>query len=555
MTDLLLDTSFTRRLPTPLALAATALAEETTTHGVHTTADELAACIEAFFGLVGRVWVAEYLAAGAPDPAANALLHGRLVVAYRDPLLGAWIGIAHTLRKVFLERGLEPVARGLNDLDVGALGDTSHPVARLSAYRNSFAHGSFHAVVDDIVKHRALLEDLLARLPFLTEQPILVDDGAAVLALRGDAEVATRPAAQLVPHHPTLVGDDGRSVDLHPLAVGKGADGAPGLVWTSVAKAKKGTAPSPRDLAQHERFAIWAERYQRELEGDVEAATTCLGEPMASGPVPAELERAVAEVEASGRCLVLVESPPGAPRRALLAHAARAGGLSWRVEPGGLMGSGLVLVKAIARQAERQLKLERGVIALRDVAAWRATIAEIATRCGAGGQRLLIVLDDLHLGDAPTRPGEPSVHEVWRQLASGPWTVVGGAVRSWSLRPLPWDARVAMGWGLGVDPDEVARFLATRASRPLHRRVLEALLAVDGAVDLFSLCDALEATNVGDAAAQPAFEPAVERALWDLAPILALARARRTHDGVEEDARTFAPLDRALLQRVTSEAR
>ena len=555
MTPSLLEPDFTRRLPTPLALAATALAGETVTSGEHTTADELAGCIEAFFGLIGRVWVAEYLAAGAPDPAANALLHGRLVGAYKDPLLGAWLGTARTLRQVFVERGLVPVARGLLDLDFGTYGDDEHPVAKLSAYRNSFAHGSFHAVVADIVHHRELLAGLVARLPFLVEQPVLVDDGDTVLALRAEAESATRPETALVPHHPTLVGDDGRVVDLYPLALAKDASGASALTFTTLEKSKKRDAPSPRDVVHHAQFAIWAERYQRELDGDVEAAATCLGAPLDACPAMTEVRAAMARLEATGGRLLLVESPPAAPRANVLAACTDDGWLRWRAVPGELLGSGLVFVKAIARHAERKLGLVRNTIGLSESAAWRNTLDDVASRCEAAGITLLIALDDLHRGDAPSRPGEPSLQEVWRRLASGPWRAIAGTTRSWSMRPLPWDVRVELDWSAGCDAAVLSRFLEERGRTSLHRAVLERLLADDAPSDLFGLCDALEASAPGATPHPNVFEPAVERALWDLAPVLALGRERRTRDDLTEEVRTFVPLDRSRLAAAHEEAR
>jgi hypothetical protein len=544
----LLDPSFARSLPTPLALAVSALARETAQNGVHTTADELAACVEAFFGLLGRLWVAEYLAAGAPDPGANALLHARLVSADRDPLGGQWIGLARTLREVFVAQGLAPVASELLDLDFGAFGDDSHPVARLSAYRNSFAHGSFHAVVSDIVAHRELLEGVLARLPFLWERPVLVHDGDAHFALRKEAESASAPPSKLTPHHPTFVGADGRMVDLFPLALGRDERGANALAYTKFDKKARG--PSPRDIVAHERFAVWAARFERELEGDVEAASTCLGIPLAG----AEVERALCTrtaLERRGGTLLLVESPPGAPRRALLSACAGGGALHWRVEPGELMGSGLVLARALVRHAERLLGLSRLAIPTSDAARWREWLTDVASRLSNAGLVLRLALEDLHLGAEPARPGEPSVQGVWRTLASGPFVAVGGTVRGWSLRPLVWDARLELGWSAGCEATEVKSFLESRARSPLHRRVLDVLLAADGPRALFAVCDALEASSHG---AATVFEPAVERALWDLAPVLLVGRITATYDGVTEEVRSFAPLDRAVLSAARSGA-
>ena len=62
---------------------------------------------------------------------------------------------------------------------------------------------------------------------------------------------------------------------------------------------------------------------------------------------------------------------------------------------------------------------------------------------------------------------------------------------------------------------------------------------------MFALCDALEA---GD---QPrVFEPAVERALWDLRPLLEWRREERTVDGNAERLRLwrlFSPTLHSIL--------
>ena len=127
-------------------------------------------------------------------------------------------------------------------------------------------------------------------------------------------------------------------------------------------------------------------------------------------------------------------------------------------------------------------------------------------------------------------------------------------MRHWSLRPLPWDARVSLRWGPDTDVGVVADFLRLRARTPLHRRVLDCLLRQSGS-DLFGLCDALDAGGATDASAAPVFEPAVERALWDLAPLIEVSRDDREEDGVRQSVRTFACLDAGLVQAAMEVAR
>lgn len=527
----LLDAAYFMRLPTPLAHALQTLAREMVQSGVHTTADELVACIEALFSLLGRLWVAEYLAAGAPDAHANRMLHDRVISGGGRVLGGAWLGIARALRSVFLARGLRPVAGGLLDVDFGDWGDDAHPFARLSTYRNSFAHGSFQSVLEDIHTHRDLFADQLGRLPFLIEQPFVMDTGDGVVALRGEVERVARPSIALEPMRPALVGADGRVVDLYPLAVGRDEAGTLGLAWPGK---KDG---GPRDIVKHVRFEAWFARYQRELEGDVEAMAACLGEPLAWPEASVSLaERGAART----RGLLLVETPPGAPRAGVLAGWADAGTVRWRVRPGDLMGSGLVFVKALLRGAEASLGLERGHFALVDTEGWRAALGDASRQLDAGGRVLRVAIEDLHLGDAPARPGEPAVLEVWRSLAGGAFLALGGAVRGWALRPIAHDVRVSLGFGPASDAGAVRDFVSARAGSALHREVLALLCERSSPLDLFEACDVLEAAR-GDGAF--AFEPAVERALWDLAPLLTLGRDVRETEGGREQVRTFALLD------------
>jgi hypothetical protein len=540
----LLDRVRYSQLPTPLAEAAHTLSTETEVSGEHTTADEVVGVIEALFALLGRQWVAEYLAAGAPDAAANRMLYDRLVATGGRVLGGAWLGVGRSLRAVFLAHGLRPVAEGLLDIEFGELHQPEHPFARLSAYRNSFAHGSFQSVVDDIRSHRELLAGQLERMPFLWHQPWLVDTGEGVVALRQRGELAPRPPVALPPGQPCMVGPDGRVVSLYPLALARGDADGWRLDWPGKKEA------GPQDIVKFTRFQLWFERFQLELAGDVEVAATCLGAPVAWP----EAVSALADcLQQRARGLVLVETAPGAPRRGVLAGAAAtdAGTLMWRVVPDDLMASGLVLTRAILRATERLLGLARHTLPCRDADEWREALRRAGAQLDEAGRILRVVLDDLHRGDVPARTGEPSVQEVWRALAGGPFLAVGGCVRHWSLRPLPWDARVSLRWGPDSDVVAVADFLRLRAQTSLHRRVLGSLLGRK-AGDLFELCDALDSDGQG--AGGPVFEPAVERALWDLAPLIEVARVDRDEDGGRQSVRTFAcpgaELVRAALEVV-----
>ena len=549
-TTILLDPARYARLPMPLASAAHTLRTETETNGVHTTADELSGCIEALYGLLGRVWVAEYLAAGAPDGPINQRLH-QIVSTGGRVLGGGWVSLARQLRDVFLREGWQPVAQGLLAYDFGGFGQPEHPVAKLLEYRNSFAHGSFQSVQRDIEAHRDLLDLELSKLPFLWEQPFLLDTDAGVFELRHQLVPGSLPAG-VGPErrmHPVLLAEDGRVLDLYPLLVGS-AGKEQGLFWPS--KSDVGV----RGLAQHLQFAAWTERYRRELEGHVIGADECLGSPGIWSEAQAALQTAL---DGRTRGIVLVETAPGAPRSGVLAAWAASDRtrttVHWKVLPGELMGSGLVFAKSLLRATERALGLADATLPCATVDAWRAALLKASALLEQSGKVLRIAVEDLHLGDTG-RPGEPTVQDVWRAIAVGPFLAVAGTVRNWALRTLAYDARVALGWGPDTDAAALQAFLTARATGDLHRATLAALIQADAPLDLFDVCDAIEALPARHANALGAqggtgvFEPAVERSLWDLAPLLTLGRERRNAAGqasTQESVRTFAPLDLSIL--------
>lgn len=534
----------------PLASAAHTLRTETETNGVHTTADELSGCIEALYGLLGRVWVAEYLAAGAPDGPINQRLH-QIVSNGGRVLGGGWVSLARQLRDVFLREGWQPVAQGLLAYDFGGFGQPEHPVAKLLEYRNSFAHGSFQSVQRDIEAHRDLLDLELSKLPFLWEQPFRLYTDAGVFELRHQLVPGSLPAG-VGPErrmHPVLLAEDGRVLDLYPLLVGS-AGKKQGLFWPS--KSDVGV----KGLAQHLQFAAWTERYRRELEGHVIGADECLGSPGIWSEAKAALQTAL---DGRTRGIVLVETAPGAPRSGVLAAWAASDTtrttVHWKVLPGELMGSGLVFAKSLLRATERALGLADATLPCATADAWRAALLKASAHLEQSGKVLRIAVEDLHLGDTG-RPGEPTVQDVWRAIAAGPFLAVAGTVRNWALRTLAYDARVALGWGPDTDAAALQAFLTARATGDLHRATLAALIQADAPLDLFDVCDAIEAlparhTNaLGAQGGTGVFEPAVERSLWDLAPLLTLGRERRNaagQDGTQESVRTFAPLDLSIL--------
>ena len=163
----------------------------------------------------------------------------------------------------------------------------------------------------------------------------------------------------------------------------------------------------------------------------------------------------------------------------------------------------------------------------------------------ATDKRLLLGIEDLHNGVDPYR-GEPvTVREVYEALAGSPVTVVASTVPGGVPRPL-FDHKVEVAVAEDPDASDVAAWVHTLThARPLHRRVLHAL-ATGEPSHLFSLCDALESDG-----GETVFEPAVERALWDLRPLLQWERIElETETGQTERVRLWSPFGKVVGQVV-----
>ena len=71
-------------------------------------------------------------------------------------------------------------------------------------------------------------------------------------------------------------------------------------------------------------------------------------------------------------------------------------------------------------------------------------------------------------------------------------------------------------------------------------------MATGESAHLFQLCDLL------DAAGLAVFEPAVERALWDMRPVLSVARESRDIEGKSERVRLWRPFSPAISDALSA---
>lgn len=510
--------------PAPIADALATMVFEIEHSGEETTPDETSLAIEATFAWLGRVWVAEYLAAIDDarcrlDESLNRDLFERLLTD-RPLLMGQWVGLARRIRAVMA--AVPMVVDGLAAVDFGELGDDEHPVAKLIAFRNRFAHGAFHAARAEIREHRQLLHDLLARIPALRSQPAycLDSDTKTVRAATRDWPVVETDS-RLLAHHPIIASVDGtRRIDLYPMLHASFGD-EPCLEEPSVLH------PIGR-LAEHEALRAWISRYERERAGHL---AWPLAEATSAPSTAAERIRTVLSRERPG--LVLLEVPPGCGGEALIGACVPedplALGLSRysatvrvAVREGDPSQSGFTVACAVLRLVERALGEPEGsrLASVANVLSKDGPLRQALLALAASGKRALLALESLEFGLVPYR-GEPfTLRDTYEALSGSAVDVVATCAPGSVSKPL-YDARIEVPPEIDPDREAVARSAKRLLTTSLHRRVLRALATGPRTLELFELCDALEAAG-GDVV----FEPAVERALWDLRPILSTTRER-----------------------------
>lgn len=538
--------------PAPLAGPLLVLLSELRTSGEATTADETSLAIEAFAAWMGRVWVAEYLHALGDDAsvsneALNRDLRERLASG-RPTLTGQWVGLWRRCRNTL--KGRSTVIRGLDALSPGEPGDGS-PLDRLLRFRNHFSHGSFATTVLEIRAHRQLLHDCLDALPALRDQPVLCRDPETgrIQEARGAWPESPSQPEDLAVGHPTIVGEAGQ-LDLYPLLAVRSAAGGLQLV-------PPGDHLPPAELLQHPALGAWIARYDRERLGHLPYPSPHAGSTPPDPAHRAALAQALSEGQPG---LVLIEAHPGSGTEALVRaltddDPAKLGldrfGARRRVSvhPGELGQSGSTVTHVILRATEEALGETEGTRggAVLSRAEAQDALEQAARDLASAKTPIVIGLDGLHRGQHPYR-GEPfTVLEVYTWLASTAVCLVATTHPGALNRPL-FDRRLTLATPEQPDTADIERWLRAHVEPDsLNRRVLTALTQASAPLHLFALCDRLEHDG-----GETVFEPAVERALWDLQPVLQWRREPvEVQPGVTERVRLWSSFHPSVRESLT----
>lgn len=546
--------------PSPIARAIEILMAEIEESGTETTADETASLIEATLCHLGRLWVAEYLElVGSQEDAISSDLNERIFERLslgKPVLIGQWVALARVIRDHFERIKAGTLVKGLAQVDFGQPEDSNHPVSRLISFRNHFSHGSFKAVLREIDEHRKLIHDLLEKVPGLREQPIIVreTDTGLYHHATGRWEETEQPEKKpLREAQPIIMGKDGKSLQLFPLLQLVVKNGN-----RSLAPAIDKTAFG--NLFTHPGLNIWFERYDREKRGYLEYEETKGIKPL----TPKTFRRLGDAISQTG--LILVEARPGCGGSSVISALdakksclpelksfASIGRVA--VRPDSLGQSGFTVAQLVLRMIERSLGLgeEHFQANIKNILSNEGILDQALQELKKKKCKVLLGLDSLHNGVGTYRNEPWSVLDLYKKLVNSQVTVVATIVPGGLNRPL-FDHKIELPLRKKPDRTEIAKwvnFICIKS--PIHRAVLNLLAAQNDALDLFTICDALEKNG---SLKQPVFEPAVERALWDMRPLLIWVRKKRNIEGSQLRVilwKLFHPAVTEVLNNITQD--
>lgn len=141
------------QLPFPLASATQAMLTEE----LMNSSDELIFLLEVWLKHMGWLWVAEYFNAPEREPSLERVLFQWIAEGKRELSTGAWAYLGSKMAHLFSKRTWPIRNTALQAIQYGHPNDPETLLSKLIRYRNHFAHGSFSDAIDNILRHRKWL--------------------------------------------------------------------------------------------------------------------------------------------------------------------------------------------------------------------------------------------------------------------------------------------------------------------------------------------------------------------------------------------------------------
>ena len=539
-----------RRWPQPLASAILEMLYEPPAN----SADELVHLLEIYLKFQGSLWLAVYLQGEESDARLERLFLSMLLEGRRDLSVGAWAYLGSQIAHTFLRKGWKKPHSLLDHFSYGDARDSTTPLSRMLQYRNRFAHGSFDALLSEILVYRRLFWGMMEGAQGWEEAPLLFweegQEAWCLLDLEGErwegvipegvrrGEVYWRIAPDrwfaLSPVFTVQREKDAalyakHAYHLKPFSISQSSVEAREEIFSSHKSMRERLRRYKEQRAGILRFASWAEEAQ---------GAACFAEEQIEA-----IRESLTMKHADAPRFVLVLAYPGAGKSRLIAEAGRLFPsfdviLRYQIARDDLTRSAVVFARYLLREMAvilDQPSLTEGLEESKGLferleGAWQASAQR--------GHRVLLCIDRFHLAYEGLGAEEKSIHELLSNWQGG-WAGQIAcllAARSGYRDTLLYDAVFELPPSNSADTSTFPRLLAELGLDPedpdtrlfpqeiaLRRRLLSLLASSTRPLSVFALCDLLhKEADEGRApwSADQRFTPHIERCLLEMLPIL-----------------------------------
>jgi hypothetical protein len=557
-------------LPAPLARATLDYLEEERVY----SADELSSLIEAWLKHLGWLWVADYLHSKHQHEVLNRLLYQMFLLGTRNPSVGTWAYIGSTFSRCYAQEGWGCQIPGMNQLDYGAPDDHHSPLSRLLHFRNHFAHGSFEAIVADILLHQELLWHWLEPLQGFQDCPILFFDDVEKQWKHADLE--WKACSLSIPEGTSgtiLLTPENHCLPLSSVIFLKpGKNKKRGWKWSYFYVAHASADDKQALLFQNPHVRRSLEALEQQRAGALE-----LGDIWERARLPSVDASLLTEwvhwirlglqTNRSRPNLILILGYPGSGKTGFLSqskvlfpefqHV-----LLYQIQRGEITASASTFVRFLLRQLAQEFAQpeweELAESTSSPLEALKTTLMSLQER----GERLLIGIDNIHLGYEPAWGDRESLASVLTALEG-----IESQHLSFLLTARPGyqeglyrDTLLELPPDIGRDINDYEKYLRElhltedlasqrwpRQELLLRRLLLFLLGCSPSPLTVFDLCVALERLQerLDELPLHEApFTPHIERALWEMRPLLRI----ENHRDHEQAYKTYAPFSPNFAQ-------
>jgi len=577
--------------PTPIAHAIQSLLQESLIN----SADELITLLEILLKHMGWLWIVEYIYSDHVDERLNHLLFSSILENQRSLSVGSWAYVGSNISRLYQKNDWDAQISVLQALDYGNPQDNLSPLSRLLSYRNSFAHGSFATINQEIISHRILMWEWLEPLKGFRDFPIafrhpqhqewLIADGhnsplhAPPKNIQHMQKVDAGPPEIILQTPAQQSFSLDKFLSLYPIQP-QTKEVKPLISFDYFSIPKSSKQEKRELLSARQKLAFSLKEYQSQKRGIFHFSEVWKKTARPKLPkrewlsIQNELKKCIDIENETRPTFVMLSGYPGSGKSAVIKQAKALfpqfdGIIKFQIRSSHISQSTAACISYFSRQIEKILELPHANhphLTLQEV---QSHFQQVLDRLKEKDKRVLICIDRFHhayqkmphentrIYDFLVRIRNVSSKHLVFLLTARPGyrnDLLGDAVVEMPVAELQKsECYVELLQELGLEKGNSTLGLSNEEVA-FRRALLRILAGYPEGATVFQACDTLQRFQENHAQSFPkefVFTPHVERAIWELRPLLAWEHRSNANQVREKFFRPFCPHFASWIQTHT----